>query len=156
MSSIHGCKPTYAIATWQEAEEVRRIVRERGWAAAARRLGWPESNARQNIAGALRRAPAPPPPSPDEEARARAVREAEEDPVLSRRCAKCGRKGYRINRGFSGTKRNGGKTVQFAPAPVPMTLLGGRWLCDDCVPHRRRPSREICARYADEHRAVFR
>lgn len=133
MSSPHGPRPTYVIATAEEAEEVRRVVRERGWRAAARALGWPESNAKQNVSGALRRAPEPPPPpppSPEEAARAEAVRRAEADPVLGRRCAKCGAPNYTLvkdhDRGF-------------AAMPVGFARLGGRWLCPKCEP-RIRPT----------------
>lgn len=149
MSSRHGPRPTYVIATWEEAEEVRRAVRERGWAAAARRLGWPESNARQNIAGALRRAPEPPPPTPEEAAREAAVRRAEEDPVLGRRCAKCGAKGYRV--AAHHFIKGGAEYREYHADAVPMTRLGGRWLCDRCVPRRRRAPEGVCAAFAEPY-----
>lgn len=98
------------------------------WAELAERLGWPVGNAQQNIEAALARGP-----DPAQAERNRAEREAERDPALSRRCAKCGRPNYTLVRLHGG--------IEYVAHAVGFVSLGGRWLCPDCAP-RPRPTPE--------------
>ena len=109
------------------AEWVRRKRRDGAtWAELAERLGWPLGNAHATIEAALARGP-----DPAQAERNRAEEEAERDPALSRRCAKCGRPNYRI------VKVHTGNFSAYAPYAVGFQLVGGRWLCQDCAPRRR-------------------
>ena len=110
------------------AEWVRRKRRDGAtWAELAERLGWPLGNAHAIIEAALARGP-----DPARAERDRAEREAERNPVLSRRCAKCSRPNYALVRA-----KEGGRATYEAQA-VGFVSLGGRWLCPDCAPRRRR------------------
>lgn len=129
-----------AMAGW-----VRRL-RDGGatWTEIAERLHWPLGNAQQNIEGALARA--------DEEAeatdaRSRAEAEAERDPILSRRCAKCGAPAYTLVKDHA---------EGYFAAPVAFVRLGGRWLCGKCAPRRPKAPERVCPAFAQEYRTSFR
>ena len=83
------------------------------------------------LRAAVARAPRPPGSPPPPGTREAAVREAERNPVLSRRCAKCGRPNYTVSSQSSGA---------FIPAAAGFVSLGGRWYCPDCAPRPRRPT----------------
>ena len=68
----------------------------------------------------------------------------ESDPLAARRCAACG--------------NAGAKTVyDGVSAAVPMTRIGGRWLCEACVPKRRPPTvaQHLFGESPDAFRLVF-
>ena len=117
-----GRKPRFWLSPAM-AEWVRRKRAEgTPWREIAERLRWPADNARQNIERALERGP-----DPAQAERNRAEEEAERDPALSRRCAKCGRPNYRIVKTHT----------EWTTDAVGFQLVGGRWLCPDCAPRRR-------------------
>lgn len=113
------------------------------WPDIAERLGWPIGNAQQNIEGALERADAE---AGAADARSRAEAEAERDPILSRRCAECGAPAYTLVKDHA---------EGYFADPVAFVLLGGRWLCPECAPRRRRAP-DVCAAFAQEYRTSFR
>ena len=118
---------------WRQAEEARRMRREGlSWNAVARALGLRCAAPCMTLRAAVARAPRPPAGESAPGTREAAVREAERDPVLSRRCAKCGRQNYTLSAQSSG---------MVVPMAVGFTRLGGRWLCPDCAP-RPRPTPE--------------
>jgi hypothetical protein len=121
---------------WRQAEEVRRRRRAgETWRSIADWLGWSGGNASQNVPAALSRAPEPPGGGDDADSfylrREAAVALAEADPVLSRRCAKCGRPNYDLRHAGGGG---------YAPVPVGFVRIGGRWLCPGCAPRRPKPT----------------
>ena len=117
------------------AEWVRRRRAEGAtWREIGERLGFPPGNVAERVRAAMERA------GRVDEARTsreEARREAEADPCLSRRCAKCGRPNYRLVRNGSKT----GAARSYTARAVGFTRLGGRWLCPLCAPGRRREPR---------------
>ena len=117
---------------WRQAEEVRSRRRAgETWRSIAERLGWRCMNAQQNIESALRRAPKPPADGGCGFRREAAVAMAEADPVLSRRCARCGVPNYRLRK----ISEN-----RFEAVAVGFVRIGGRWHCPDCAPHPKPPT----------------
>ena len=117
----------------RQAEEVRRRRRAgETWRSIADAFGWSCSHPAKYIKNALRRRA----PNPDAVggylSRAEATRLAEADPSLSLRCASCGRPNHTI-------VPSGGDG--YDAVPVGFVRRGGRWLCPDCVPKRRGPTR---------------
>ncbi len=116
----------------RQAEEVRRRRRAgETWRSIADALGWSCPKPSTYIKNALGRAPNPTAVG-GYLSRAEATRLAEADPSLSRRCAKCGRPNYDLRHAGGGG---------YDAVPVGFVRRGGRWLCPDCAPKRRGPTR---------------
>lgn len=141
-----GRPPKYVL-DWRQADEVRRRRRAgETWRSIAERMGWRCMNPRQNIESALRRAPKPPGAGmhgASRLSREAAERLAEADPILSRRCAVCGKPNYRLVKNGEGL---------FETVAVGFTRLGGRWHCPDCAPKRARPDVPVCEAFAEAYR----